>query len=65
MPNLAIKCIESWKKYCPQYEIKEWNELNFDTDVELIRSVDDLVGKGSFMGCEPVFESNEKILNRR
>ena len=24
------KCIESWKKYCPDYEIKEWNEKNFD-----------------------------------
>jgi len=24
------KCIESWKKYLPDYEIKEWNEDNFD-----------------------------------
>ena len=24
--------IESWKKYCPDYEIKEWNEDNFDVD---------------------------------
>ena len=23
------KCIESWKKYLPDYEIKEWNEDNF------------------------------------
>ena len=23
-------CIESWKKYMPDYEIKEWNEDNFD-----------------------------------
>lgn len=23
-------CIESWKKYLPEYEIKEWNEDNFD-----------------------------------
>ena len=23
-------CIESWKKYLPDYEIKEWNEDNFD-----------------------------------
>ena len=22
--------IESWKKFCPDYEIKEWNESNFD-----------------------------------
>lgn len=29
-PELVLKCIESWKKYCPDYEIKEWNEDNFD-----------------------------------
>lgn len=85
----AIKCIYSWKKYCPDYKIIEWNEDNydicscdyvkeayekkkwafvsdyarfdilykygglyFDTDVELIRSIDDLVEKSPFMGCE-------------
>ncbi len=30
LPELAKKCISSWKKYCPDYEIKEWNEDNFD-----------------------------------
>lgn len=30
LPPLAVKCIESWKKYLPDYEIKEWNEDNFD-----------------------------------
>ena len=86
---LAIKCIESWKKYFPDYEIKEWNEANFDvniipytqeayeakkyafvsdyarfwilyhygglyfdTDVEIIRSMNVIIEKGSFMGCE-------------
>lgn len=29
-PELAVKCIESWKKYLPDYELKEWNEDNFD-----------------------------------
>lgn len=29
-PDLFYKCLESWKKYCPDYEIKEWNESNFD-----------------------------------
>lgn len=24
------KCIDSWKKYFPDWEIKEWNESNFD-----------------------------------
>ena len=30
MPDLAKKCLESWKKFCPDYEIREWNEDNFD-----------------------------------
>lgn len=29
-PKLAHKCITSWKKYFPDYEIIEWNEDNFD-----------------------------------
>lgn len=29
-PAKAKKCIASWKKYCPDYEIIEWNETNFD-----------------------------------
>ena len=29
-PKLAEKCIKSWKKHCPDYEIIEWNEDNFD-----------------------------------
>jgi len=29
-PRLAKKCIASWKKYCPDFEIIEWNEDNFD-----------------------------------
>lgn len=30
LPELAQKCIASWKKYCPDYEIIEWNESNYD-----------------------------------
>ena len=30
--KLAIKCINSWKKYCPNYEIIEWNENNYDVN---------------------------------
>lgn len=30
LPRSAQKCISSWKKYCPSYEIIEWNEDNFD-----------------------------------
>lgn len=29
-PPLAEKCLKSWKKFCPDYEIREWNEDNFD-----------------------------------
>lgn len=32
-PRLAEKCIKSWEKYCPDYEIREWNEDNFNLDV--------------------------------
>lgn len=89
LPELAQKCIASWKKYLPDYEIKEWNEDNFDvniipytaeaykakkyafvsdyarfwilyryggiyfdTDVEVIRPIDDIIEKGNFMGFE-------------
>ena len=30
LPELAQKCIASWKKFLPDYEIKEWNENNYD-----------------------------------
>lgn len=87
-PN-ELSCIESWKKYLPGYEIKCWNESNFDinccayvreafsaqkwafvsdyarfkilyeygglyfdTDVELVKSIDDLLSKGPFLGFE-------------
>ena len=89
LPNSAIKCINSWKKHFPDYEIKEWNESNydvhkipyideaykskkyafvsdyarfdilyqygglyFDTDVEVVKSFDDILANGPFMGCE-------------
>ncbi len=28
--KLIKKCMKSWKKYCPDYKIIEWNESNFD-----------------------------------
>lgn len=28
--DLILKCIESWRKYFPDYEIKEWTEDNYD-----------------------------------
>lgn len=32
LPELALKCIASWEKFLPDYEIKEWNEGNFDVN---------------------------------
>ena len=29
-PKLAQKCIASWRRFCPDYEIIEWNENNVD-----------------------------------
>lgn len=30
LPESAQQCIQSWKRLMPDYEIKEWNETNFD-----------------------------------
>jgi len=88
-PKLAKRCIQSWKRHCPDYTILEWNEDNFpidtypyakycyenrkwaflsdfvrlavvkeqggiyfDTDVELLRSLDPLLSHGAFYGFE-------------
>lgn len=29
-PPMFFKCLASWKKFCPDFEIVEWNESNFD-----------------------------------
>ena len=95
LPAKAKKCIASWKKYCPDYEIIEWNEENFDvnlnpytrmcyeqkqyafltdyvrllviyqqggiyfdTDVEVVRSFDDMLVNKAFFGFE-----NEDYVN--
>lgn len=89
LPELAQKCIASWKKYCPDYEIIRWDETNFDinycayvreaydakkwafvsdvarlyalvhhggiymdTDVEVIRPIDDFCQYEAFSGFE-------------
>lgn len=33
LPAIAEKCIESWKKFCPDYEIMKWDESNLDIDL--------------------------------
>ena len=30
MPELALKCIESWHRFMPDYEYRLWNEDSFD-----------------------------------
>lgn len=89
LPTSARKCINSWKRFFPDFEIIEWNESNynvqkisyisqaynarkyafvsdyarfdilyheggiyFDTDVEVIKSFEDILKNGAFMGCE-------------
>ena len=89
LPTSAQKCIASWRKFFPDYEIREWNEENFDvniipytaqayqarkwafvsdysrmwilyhhgglyfdTDVEVIAPMDDIIRRGPFMGIE-------------
>lgn len=89
LPPLAMECIASWRRFLPNYEIREWNEDNFDvnmipytaeayrqgkyafvsdyarfwvmyhhggiyfdTDVEVVRPMDDIIERGNFMGFE-------------
>lgn len=89
LPESAVKCIDSWRKFFPDYEIREWNEDNFDiniipytaeaysvkkyafvsdyarfwilyhygglyfdTDVEVIKPMEDIIQRGPFMGIE-------------
>ncbi len=48
MPEMALKCIESWKKYCRDYEIVEWNESNFDLNMTRYSRESASVGKWAF-----------------
>lgn len=32
LPKDVQECIASWKKYCPEYEIRRWSESDFDLD---------------------------------
>ena len=94
-PKLAEKCIASWKKFCPDYEIIEWNEDNFDvnmngytrmcyeqkryaflsdyvrllvveehggvyfdTDVELLKPIDQWMTHSAFLGFEDAMHVN-------
>lgn len=32
-PQSVLRCINSWKKYCPDFEIREWTENDFDVSL--------------------------------
>lgn len=32
-PESVLRCIDSWKKKCPDFEIREWNEDNIDVSM--------------------------------
>lgn len=32
-PEIIEKCISSWRKFCPDWDIVEWNESNYDVTV--------------------------------
>ena len=49
LPPLAVECITSWKKYLPDYEIKEWNEDNFDVNIIQYTSEAYKIGKYAFV----------------
>jgi hypothetical protein len=34
-PDIVKKCMETWKRKLPEYEIVEWNEMNFDINSNL------------------------------
>lgn len=33
LPEAAQRCISSWRKYMPDYEIRCWDESNFDVNI--------------------------------
>ena len=49
MPALAKKCIKSWQKFCPDYEIVCWNEDNFDVNQNLYAKQAYEAGKWAFV----------------
>ena len=32
LPEMVEKCIKSWEKFCPEWEIKRWDESNLEID---------------------------------
>lgn len=49
LPKKAEKCIESWKKYMPEYQIKRWDESNFNVNIIPYTSEAYVKGKYAFV----------------
>lgn len=46
IPSNLQKCIDSWKRYCPDYEIIQWNENNYDINKH--RYMQDAYARGAY-----------------
>ena len=49
LPEAYLHYIESWKRFCPDYEIREWNEDNFDVHQNQYCSEAYQAGKWAFV----------------
>lgn len=49
LPEMAVKCIDSWKKYCPDYEIIRWDEESFDLNSDVFPSEAYVAKKWAFI----------------
>ena len=49
MPELVQKCLSSWQKYAPDYEIKKWDETNVDVFCSAFMSEAYQMGKYAFV----------------
>ena len=47
--ELIQYCINSWRKYCPAYEIREWNEHNYDVTKQKYMREAYAAGKWAFV----------------
>lgn len=50
LPDYAKKNIETWKKHNPDYEIREWNESNFDINISRYAAEAYVAKKWGFVG---------------
>ena len=50
LPDYAKKNIETWKKHNPDYEIREWNESNFDINISRYAAEAYVAKKWGFAG---------------